>query len=106
MQQPLISVPALISTVVASKIACAICDATVRFQISSYRRIWSELRKDLRDPGVRIRPVGRIASWASWAFLLLLRKKRGFAKAYSVPYCWWINRRATLAADSHRASAA
>ena len=52
--------------------ASAICDASVRFQISSYSRSSSlpELPRDL--VGVRNEsPAGRIASWASCAFLTL-----------------------------------
>ncbi len=50
--------------------ASFICEATVRFQISSYSLNWSPVSPV--SAGVRKRsPEGRIASWASCAFLTL-----------------------------------
>jgi hypothetical protein len=51
----------------------AICEATVRFQISSYSRNWSPDSSRATWAGVRKwSPAGRMASWASWALLDLL----------------------------------
>ena len=52
--------------------ASAICDASVRFQISSYSRSSSLPSSRETWSGVRNEsPAGRIASWASCAFLTL-----------------------------------
>ncbi len=52
--------------------ASAICEATVRFQISSYNRNWSPDSSRATWAGVRKwSPAGRIASCASWAPLAL-----------------------------------
>ncbi len=59
-----------IFTVTLLPTASFIWEATVRFQISSYRRNWSPVRPV--SAGVRKRsPEGRIASCASCAFLTL-----------------------------------
>ncbi len=59
-------------------LASAICDATVRCQISSYRRNSSASSCPATWPGVRkVSPAGRIASCASWAFLTLRVYWRG-----------------------------
>ncbi len=51
--------------------ASAICDATVRIHTSSYSRRWSPWSPVCS--GVRkLSPAGRMASWASWAFLTFL----------------------------------
>ena len=58
-------------TLTDSPVASFICEATVRFQISSYSRNSSPLSPVCA--GVRNRsPAGRIASCASWAFFTLL----------------------------------
>ena len=58
-------------TLTDSPVASFICEATVRFQISSYSRNSSPARPVCT--GVRNRsPAGRIASCASWAFFTLL----------------------------------
>ncbi len=58
-------------TATDSPVASFICEATVRFQTSSYSRNWSPLRPVWA--GVRNEsPAGRIASWASCAPLTLL----------------------------------
>jgi hypothetical protein len=67
----------VIRTDTDSPVASFICDATVRFQISSYSRDSSPDSPALVAPetsaGVRKRsPAGLIASCASWAFLTLL----------------------------------
>jgi hypothetical protein len=52
--------------------ASAICEATVRCQISSYSRSSSPDSSRASSPGVRkTSPDGRIASCASWAFFTL-----------------------------------
>ena len=52
--------------------ASAICEATVRCQISSYSRNSSPRSAPATWAGVRKEsPAGRMASWASWAFLAL-----------------------------------
>jgi len=52
--------------------ASAICEASVRCQISSYRRNSSDESWFATWPGVRnVSPAGRIASCASCAFLTL-----------------------------------
>ena len=61
---------AVISSVVRSSLASAIWEATVRFQISSYRRASSGGSDS--DCGRWPKSVGRIASCASWAFLTLV----------------------------------
>ena len=54
--------------------ASAICEATARFQISSYNFCSEESPVTLRI----LTSVGRIASWASWAlaFLVLYWRER------------------------------
>ena len=53
-------------------VASVIWEATVRFQISSYRRSSSPEMARPACSGVRKdSPAGRMASWASWAFLTL-----------------------------------
>ena len=48
--------------------ASAICEATVRFQMSSYSLNWSPDSSRATWAGVRNEsPAGRMASWASWA---------------------------------------
>ena len=67
--------------------ASAICEATVRFQISSYRRNWSPESSLATCAGVRKwSPAGRMASWASWAPFALLAYTRGASGMYSAPY--------------------
>src|SRR5260370_20983161 len=63
---------AVMSTVVRSSSPDSIWLATVRSQISSYRRAWAGSRKDLVSPGRSAKSVGRIASCASWAFFALV----------------------------------
>ena len=59
-------------TVALVPVASAIWLATVRCQISSYSRNSSPLSWPAIWPGVRkVSPAGRMASWASWAFLTL-----------------------------------
>ena len=53
-------------------VAGTICEATARFQISSYRRRSSSLRKRATCAGVRSAEVGRTASCASCAFFDLV----------------------------------
>ncbi len=59
-----------ISTVVRSTRADSIWLAMVRRQISSYSRARSPSSRTAL--GWRASEVGRIASWASWAFLALV----------------------------------
>src|SRR3546814_3959568 len=65
----LCSLPAARSTDTVLSVAGTICEATARFQTSSYRRRSSSLRKRATCAGVRSAEVGRTASWASCAFL-------------------------------------
>ena len=60
------------SAEVMSYFASAIWQATARFQIIEYSLNWSALRYLRILSGVLRIEVGRIASWASWAFLLLV----------------------------------
>ena len=53
-------------------VGAAIWLATVRRQISSYSRAWSESRNDLVSAGRRLKSVGRMASCASCAFFALV----------------------------------
>ena len=67
--------------------ASAICEATVRFQISSYSRNWSPDSSLATWAGVRKwSPAGRMASCASCAPLALLVYTRGASGTYSGPY--------------------
>ena len=67
--------------------ASAICEATVRFQISSYSRNWSPDSSRATCAGVRNEsPAGRMASCASWAPLLLEAYNRAAAGTNSGPY--------------------
>ena len=60
-------------TVTVSPVASVICDAMVRFQISSYTRASLALTSRATSSGERNEsPAGRMASWASWAFLTFL----------------------------------
>ena len=72
-RSPAVEVPAT-RTETDSPVASFICEATVRCQISSYRRRSSEDSSVLATwAGVRkLSPAGRMASCASWAFLTLL----------------------------------
>ena len=67
------------STATWSSSADCICDATARFQTSSYNRCCSALRYRTTLNGVRDTSVGRTASCASWAFLALLVYSRAVA---------------------------
>ena len=52
--------------------ASSICDATVRFQMRSYSDSSSLRSSPFTWSGVRnVSPAGRMASWASCAFLIL-----------------------------------
>ena len=54
-------------------VASDICEATVRFQMRSYRRSSSPDSDRAASSGVRkVSPAGRMASCASWAFLTFL----------------------------------
>ena len=79
------AVPALasMSTPTWLNRACAICVATVRCQISVYRRSWSRSRAAATRSGVRRADVGRIASCASCAFRDFVLNRRGSDRAYS-----------------------
>ena len=55
--------------------ASAIWLATVRFQIKSYSASWSLERKAEMSSGLLNTEVGRTASWASWAFFLLVNTR-------------------------------
>jgi len=72
-RSPALDVPAT-RTDTDSPVASFIWEATVRCQISSYRRRSSEDRwSRATRAGVRkLSPAGRMASCASWAFLTLL----------------------------------
>ncbi len=59
------------STVVVSNTAGAICDAMNRCHTSWYSLNWSGLRYRFTSSGRRAGSVGRTASCASCAFLLL-----------------------------------
>ena len=73
-------------TATLSPTASAICEATVRFQMSSYRRAWSPGTAPATSSGSRNdSPAGRMASWASWAFFTRLRYTRGWEGRYSPP---------------------
>ena len=64
-------VPAIVTDAVEPR-ASAICDATVRFQMRSYSLKSLPRSTVLSSAGVlKTSPAGRIASWASCAFLLL-----------------------------------
>ena len=68
-----------------SPIASFICDATVRFQTSSYSR--SSSPDSPACVGVRnVSPAGLIASCASCALFTLLEYVRGASGTYSAPY--------------------
>ena len=66
------SLPAARSTLTVFIVAGTICEATARFQISSYRRRSSSGRYFATDAGVRSAELGRIASCASCAFFDLV----------------------------------
>ncbi len=80
--------------------ASAICDATVRFQMRSYRRRSSAPRSSCATSStVRMAsPAGRIASWASCAFFTLERYSRGWSGRYASPYSARMRLRAALTA--------
>ncbi len=69
----LCALPAASSTLTVLSVAGIIWQATARFQISSYRRRSSSDRNLATCDGVRSAEVGRTASWASCAFLDLVR---------------------------------
>ena len=74
-------------TVVVSYFASAIWLAIVRFQIRSYSRCSSRSSSPETSDGLRnVSPDGRIASWASCAFLLLFAYTRGFSGTAFSPY--------------------
>ena len=67
---PCSAVAAEIVTEAVDPRASAICDATVRFQMRSYSLNSLPRSTLLSSDGVRnVSPDGRIASWASCAFL-------------------------------------
>ena len=68
----LCSLPAARSTDTVLSVAGTIWQATARFQISSYRRRPSSSRNRATWAGVRSAELGRMASWASCAFLALV----------------------------------
>ena len=76
--------PFAILTVVVLFLALAICVAMVRIQISVYSARSLPL-SPVCSGRRNVSPAGRMASWASWAFLLLLRKVRTFSLRYSAP---------------------
>ena len=60
-------------TVTVSPVASVICEAIVRFQISSYTSASARLTSRATCSGERKEsPAGRMASCASWAFLTFL----------------------------------
>ena len=68
------------------KRASAICVATVRCQISVYRRSWSRSSDAATRAGVpAAREVGRIASWASCALRERVLYRRGSRERVPVP---------------------
>ena len=75
------------STDVESSRASAIWLARVRFQIRSYSLSWSRDSCLAMLSGSLGMEVGRMASWASWADLLLVLYVLGDLGAYSAPYC-------------------
>ena len=82
-------------------LASAICEETVRCQISSYSRNSSVSSCAATWPGVRkVSPAGRIASCASCAFFTLRVYWRGVACTYCAPYRSAAWARAALIADS------
>ena len=67
-------------------VASAICDANVRCQIKRYsERSWP-FSSDASCCGERKGVVGRMASWASWAFLTLESYCFGCGDRYGCPY--------------------
>src|SRR5690606_1490377 len=85
-----------ILTLVRSNSASLICEASVRFQIRSYNLAWSRsMLTELRDMS-----VGRIASCASCAPLLLVTKFRGFENSF--PYDFVISAAAAAIASFER----
>ena len=79
--------------------ASAICEATVRFQISSYSLNWSPDSSRATWAGVRKwSPAGRMASWASCAPFAFDAYTRGLSGTYSDPYSSATCRRAASTA--------
>ena len=78
--------PAPSRTVVVASRASAIWEAIVRFQISSYSANSSALTRPASSPGrANESPAGRIASWASWAFLTFRSYFRGVSDTKAGP---------------------
>ncbi|SHU64697.1 Uncharacterised protein [Mycobacteroides abscessus subsp. abscessus] len=81
--------------------ASAICEATVRCQISSYKRNSSLSSDECNWPGVlKVSPAGRMASCASCAFFTLRVYCRGEGCTYSFPYNSAACDRAACSAES------
>ena len=73
-------------TVTVVPVASAICDANVRCQIRRYsERSWL-FSSDANCCGERSGVVGRIASWASWAFFTFEAYCFGCGDRYCGPY--------------------
>ena len=95
---PALEVPS-IRTVTDSPTAFFIWEATVRFQMSSYKRNSgpdSPVCAGVRNSS----PAGRIASCASWAFFTFLVYTRGLSGRWSAPYRRRAWERAALTAFS------
>src|SRR4030043_54276 len=69
-----------------SNTADSIWEATKRCHTSWYMRNWSRLRNSLIESGWRMTAVGRMASWASWAPLDLVRYLGGSGGRNLSPY--------------------
>ena len=87
----IVALPSLVcaskSTRICNFLASAIWDATVRFQIKSYKANSSRESSGANSPGVlNVSPAGRIASCASCAFLVLPVYARGESATWSAPY--------------------
>ena len=65
--------------------ASAICEARVRCQIIRYNDSSWPFSSARSESGERSGVVGRIASWASWAFFTLVANWRGDGDRYCCP---------------------
>ena len=77
--------PQSMSTETVSNTACVIWHAMVRFQMSSYRRAWSDDRRARTESGSCAAEVGRTASCASCAFFAFVLYRRGLSGSAAGP---------------------
>ena len=94
--------PRRIETVVPT--ASAICEARVRCQMSRYSDISWPLSSAESWSGLRSGVVGRMASWASWAFLTLVVNRRADGDRKFSPYDRFTWSRTAVRASSARAT--